>query len=157
MRPGDWISRFMMEIGRAERVLIVLSEKYLRSVYCMRELLYLFNSSLGERETLMKRVVPLIVEDLKCARLRDRAPYVKYWKEEHAVLDALVEEHGVAGLGTADREEWLAVQDFHHRVSNLLAWVADTLMPQGVDVRTRGVDAAIALLQQRTGSMRVGT
>ena len=49
MRAGDWISTFMRDIGRAERVLVVVSEKYLKSVYCMRELLHLYNASLGER------------------------------------------------------------------------------------------------------------
>ena len=47
LRPGDWIPRFMQEIGRAECVLVVFSEKYLRSIYCMRELLYLYQSSSG--------------------------------------------------------------------------------------------------------------
>lgn len=36
----------------------VSSEKYLRSVYCMRELLHLFNASLGEREVFMRKLVP---------------------------------------------------------------------------------------------------
>jgi len=42
MRTGDWISHFMAEIGRADRVLVVLSDKYLRSPNCMRELLHLY-------------------------------------------------------------------------------------------------------------------
>ena len=60
-------------------------------------------------------------------------------------MSKLFSQLGLDGLGTADREEWLAVQDFHHRVSDLLAWVADTLMPRGRD----GIDAAIELLQRR--------
>jgi hypothetical protein len=31
----------------------------------------------------------------------------------------------------------------------MLAWVADTLMPQGTEVHTKVIDAAIDLLQQR--------
>lgn len=45
----------------------------------------------------------------------------------------------------ADREEWLAIQDFQHRVSDIMAWVADVLMPRGA----AGLDAAIALLDTR--------
>jgi internalin A len=145
MRPGDWISRFMADIGRADLVLVVLSDKYLRSVYCMRELLHLFNTSLGDRDRLMQRMVPLVVGELKCSRARDRDPYVTYWEEEHATVDALLKKRGWASVGEADRGEWLAIQDFQHRISDMLAWVADTLMPQGAE----GVDATIDLLQQR--------
>jgi hypothetical protein len=35
MQPGDLISAFMKRIGRADRVIVVLSDKYLRSPYCM--------------------------------------------------------------------------------------------------------------------------
>jgi hypothetical protein len=80
----------MADIGRAEQVLVVLSDKYLHSVYCMRALLHLFNTSLGDRDRLMQRMVPLVVGELKCACARDRDPYVRYWEEQHATLDALL-------------------------------------------------------------------
>ena len=149
MRPGDWISRFMADIGRADLVLVVLSDKYLRSVYCMRELLHLFNTSLGDRDRLMQRMVPLVVGELKCGRARDRDPYVTYWEEQHAALDKVLKKRGLASVGEADRAEWLAMQDFQHRVSDMLAWVADTLMPQGTELHTKGIDAAIDLLKRR--------
>jgi internalin A len=59
MQVGDGISCFMAEIGRADHVLVVLSDKYLRSPNCMRELLYLFQHSLGDRADLMGRIVPV--------------------------------------------------------------------------------------------------
>ena len=149
MRPGDWISRFMADIGRADLVLVVLSDKYLRSVYCMQELLHLFNTSLGERNELLRRMVPLVVGDLKCARVRDREPFVTYWEEEYKTVDEILKRRGLGSVGDADRAEWLAIQDFQHHVSDLLAWVADTLMPQGSELHTKGIDAAIELLQQR--------
>lgn len=149
MRPGDWISRFMMDIGRADLVLVVLSDKYLRSVYCMRELLHLFNTSLGEREGFMRKVVPLSVGDLRASRALDRAAHVKHWKQEHETLDAALADLDHASVGEANRAELLLLKDFQHRVSDMLAWVADVLMPQGTELHTAGIDAAIDLLQQR--------
>lgn len=149
MRPGDWISRFMADIGRADLVLVVLSDKYLRSVYCMRELLHLFNTSLGEREGFMRKVVPLSVGDLRVSRALDRAAHVKHWKQEHGKLDAALADLDHASVGEADRAEILLLKDFQHRVSDMLAWVADVLMPQGTELRTEAIDAAIDLLQQR--------
>jgi len=153
LRAGDWISRFMRDIGRADMVLVVLSEKYLRSVYCMRELLYLHDTSQGEKATFLRRIVPLIMGDLSCARARDRHPYVVHWEQEHANLSALLEQRGLTTVGEADRREWLAIQAFKQHVSDLLAWVADTLMPQGTELRTRGIDAAIGLLRERAAAL----
>ncbi len=149
MRPGDWISRFMAEIGRADLVLVVLSEKYLRSVYCMRELLYLFNTSLGEREAFMRKVVPLRVGDVPISRALDRTAHIKHWKQEHEKLDAALADLDHASVGEADRAELLAMNDFQYRVSDMLAWMADTLMPQGTELQTKCIEAAINLLQQR--------
>jgi two-component sensor histidine kinase len=74
---------------------------------------------------------------------------VTHWEEEHANLDELLKKRGLASVGEADRAEWLAIQDFQHRVSDMLAWVADVLMPQGTELRAEAIDAAIDLLQQR--------
>jgi internalin A len=71
----------MADIGRADLVLVLLSDEYLHSVYCMRELLHLFNTSLGDRDRLMQRMVPLVVGGLKCDSVCDRDPYVAYWKK----------------------------------------------------------------------------
>ncbi|GEM_PF-2552705 len=154
MRPGDWISTFMAEIGRAELVLVVLSDKYLHSVYCMSELLHLFNRSLGDRGNLMQRILPLVVGELHCARARDRDAYVTYWEQEYTDLNALLKKRGIDSVGEADRRELLAIQAFKQQVSDLLAWIADTLMPQGVEVQTKGIEAAIELLQQRAATLR---
>jgi internalin A len=145
MRNGDWISDFMAEIGRADRVLVVLSDKYLRSPNCMRELLHLFQHSQGDRADLMGRVVAVMPVDLKIGRAVDRAPYVRHWRDEYVALAAAYKDLGFAALGVQDREEWLAIQDFQHRVSDIMAWVADVLMPRGAE----GLDAVLERLQTR--------
>jgi internalin A len=149
IRPGDWISRFMADIGRADCVLVILSEQYLRSLYCMRELLFLFNTSLGERERFMQRIVPLTVGNVRFSRARDRAEHIRYWKHERKKLDVLLADLGHASVGDADRAELLLIIDVQHRLSDMLAWVADVLMPRSAELSSKGVDAAIELLLER--------
>ena len=150
LRPGDWISKFMQEIGQADCVLVILSEKYLKSFYCMRELLYLYQSSLGVQETFLEKLVPLTVEDVRFSRATERAEHIDYWETEDRKLDAALARLERLHIGDADRAEQLAIKDFAHRVSDILSWVADTLMPQGPDLHTKGIDAAIELILQRT-------
>ncbi len=38
---------------------------------------------------------------------------------------------------------WLAIQDFLHHVSNMLAWVADTLMQQGTERDSKGMESGM--------------
>ena len=51
-------------------------------------------------------------------------------------------------MGAADREEWLAIQDFQRRVSDIMAWVSDVLMPRG----DGSLDAAIARIEARANA-----
>lgn len=139
------IPSFAEKIGRADRVLVLLSDKYLRSPNCMRELLHLFQRSQGDRADLMGRVVTVILGDLKIDRAIGRLTYVRHWRDEYAALESAYRELGVTAMGAADREEWRAIQDFQHRVSDLMAWVADVLMPRGAE----GLDAALERLQTR--------
>lgn len=88
LRPGDWIPKFMQEIGTADCVLVIFSEKYLRSIYCMQELLYLYQFSLGDRNDFLHRLVPLTVGDLRFDRAAERAKHVHHWEKEDKELDS---------------------------------------------------------------------
>lgn len=78
----------------------------------MRELLHLFNTSLGERGGFMRKVVPLSIGDLRVSRALDRAAHVKHWKQEHEKLDAALADLSHASVGEADRAELLLLKDF---------------------------------------------
>jgi hypothetical protein len=49
MAPGDRISEFMARIGRGDRVIVFLSDKYLKSTYCMTELFEVWRQLPGAR------------------------------------------------------------------------------------------------------------
>ena len=60
---GELISGFMKRIGLADHVIAVLSDKYLRSPYCMTELHSIYQRSLGEKEDFLRRVIALTLDD----------------------------------------------------------------------------------------------
>ncbi|SAL49906.1 hypothetical protein AWB67_02285 [Caballeronia terrestris] len=143
----------MKEIGRADLVVVVLSEKYLRSIYCMKEMLFLFQQSLGDREHLMRKLVPLRAGELPISGAKDRLKIVRYWKDEHDELEAALTGLDPACIGQEDREEHLVLKDFQHRVGDILAWIADTVMP----LSERRIDAVIDLLHQRARQLFDGS
>ncbi len=135
MRPGDWISDFMREIGRSPKVLVLLDEKYLKSAYCMRELLYLWQASLGDKQEFLHKILPCVLEEIPLATAGGRFPYRKHWKQkqiEHETLEREMAELGMSWHENAPetREEILLVRDFCHRTDEMLAWIADPVMPR---------------------------
>jgi internalin A len=84
MRPGELISGFVKRTGRADRVIVVLSDKYLQSTYCMTELHSIYQRSLEEKEDFLRRIIPLALADARFGTWRDRAKHAKYWKTEFA-------------------------------------------------------------------------
>jgi TIR domain len=71
-----WISGFMKRIGLADHVIVVLSDKYLRSPYCMTELHSIYQRSVGEKEDFLRRIIPLVLDDARFGTWRDRLVYL---------------------------------------------------------------------------------
>jgi internalin A len=87
MRSGDLISVFMKRIGLADHVIVVLSDKYLRSPYCVAELYGIYQRSVGEKEDFLNRIIPLPLADARFGTWRDRLVYTKYWRAEFEEME----------------------------------------------------------------------
>jgi hypothetical protein len=72
---GDQISDFMKTLGQARLVIVVLSNKYLRSPYCMTELYALYQNARQERQEFLNRIIPLA----NIGNWLGRATYAERW------------------------------------------------------------------------------
>ncbi|MEQ1747469.1 MAG: COR domain-containing protein [Saprospiraceae bacterium] len=100
------IAEFEREIGRAERIAVVVSDKYLKSVHCMYELLQIFRKSGSEAVAFREKIFPIVQEDAKKIYDEiDRLDYVEYWQEKCQKLEEKINRLGL----TATRD---AVKDF---------------------------------------------
>lgn len=150
MRPGDWISDFMDEIARARCVVLVISDKSLRSAYCMRELQGLFQTSQAQKSQLMERIIPVVMSDACIDRTADRVRRAKYWKRVYAN-----NEQSAEGLDSAERGSEFALEqqmigEFRLRVADMLKWVGDVLMPRpGMVGVEPTIEAVCELIERR--------
>jgi hypothetical protein len=90
------ISTFMDRIGKGfvnGRVCIVLSDKYLKSSYCMHELFDVWRNCLEDPDTLIDRTRVLVLPSAKISTAVERAQSVIHWQSAFKALDALVREH----------------------------------------------------------------
>jgi internalin A len=63
MRPGDLISAFIDRLAAADRVIVVISAKHLRSEYCMYELFKIYQNRGKKIANFHRCIIPIILPD----------------------------------------------------------------------------------------------
>jgi hypothetical protein len=107
----------MKRIGLADHVIVVLSDKYLRSPYCMTELHSIHQRSVGEKEDFLRRIIPLRLDDARFGTWRDRLVYTKHWRTEFEEMELHFKD-----LGELDFRLYKAMQEWHNRIGDMLAY-----------------------------------
>ncbi|MEF8730805.1 MAG: TIR domain-containing protein [Candidatus Accumulibacter meliphilus] len=111
------IKAFMESIGRGRYVIVVISEKYLKSENCMFELL-----EIAGHGDLQQRIFPIVLEGADIYKAIERIRYIKYWEQRIAELDSAMKEVGSANLHGI-REDI----DLYTRIRNQIAGLTDIL------------------------------
>jgi internalin A len=123
MRPREPISGFIKRIGRTDHVIVVLSDKYLRSTYCMTELYGIYQRLAGQKQDFLGRVIPRTLQDARIGTWRDRVEHA--WQAEFQAM-----EQSYQHLGGQDFKPYKAMQDWHNRVGDMRTYVNDVLQPR---------------------------
>ena len=80
------ISKFMNDIGAADFVVVAISDKYLRSKFCMYELYELYKNSGMNNDKFSKKLFPIrIDESLNLGDPDTVNGYVRYWQEQEDI------------------------------------------------------------------------
>ncbi len=93
MRYKDTISTFMTEIGKANFIVVAISDKYLKSRFCMFELYEIYRNAKMDRTEFTKRIFPLRVENINLSDPGVINDYIRYWEAEEARWDELIKEN----------------------------------------------------------------
>ena len=133
MSPGERVSEFMAELSAGRRIVVFLSDKYLRSSYCMNELFNIYRSSGHDSNRFLNRVYPVITDGTSIGEPDDRLPYVLHWKKRYETLKPLVDELGGSYLSEADVRDYRMIDNFAKNVSEMIQLVNDKLMPRNLD------------------------
>lgn len=121
------IEEFEQRIGRGKCVVLVVSDKYLRSEHCMYELV-----KVAENRLLAERIFPIVLRDARISRALDRLTYIKYWDGKIEELNQAIKEIGVmTDLGniTADLNRYARIRRDFDQLVDLLSDM-NTLTPE---------------------------
>ena len=132
-RYGDRISKFMSRIAGGDRIFIVLSDKYLKSGYCMHELFDVWRNCKEDAQEFTKRTRVYVLPCAKLSTALDRAQFAIYWRKKFDETDAVVREHGQLVLSDEDNEEYRLMTRFMNETANILKLVQDVLRPRSFD------------------------
>lgn len=87
------ITDFMNRIGKGKGIVVVVSDKYLRSPYCMYELLEIYRN----RE-FAARIFPIVMGDASIFEPLPRLAYLKYWRDKKEELDSAIKDFGADAI-----------------------------------------------------------
>lgn len=119
------ISQFMERIGQGNCVIVVISDKYLRSPNCMFELV-----EIAEGKQFHDRIFPIVLGDADIYDPVQRLGYVKHWEAKRAELAAAMKDVDPANL-QGIREDMDLYDRIRDKVSGLTSILKDmnTLTP----------------------------
>jgi len=132
MRPGDLISEFMNRLTDGDFILLVISDKYLRSEYCMYELFRIYRNCADKPERFLKKVIPIILPDSQLDRMIDRLQRATYWTQQEAELETVVQAN-LKAVGTEFYQKFKLIGEFARNTSNMLEHLVDKLQPRDFD------------------------
>jgi hypothetical protein len=113
------IREFMERIGRGDCVIVVISDKYLRSPNCMFELV-----EISENKQFQDRIFPIVWVDANIYNPLKRIGYIKYWEEKRAELAQAIKTLDPANL-QGIREEIDLYDRIRNKISGLTSILKD--------------------------------
>jgi len=132
LRPGELISEFMDRLAEGDFVLTVISDKYLKSEYCMYELFRIYRNCADKPERFLGRVTPLILPDARLDEIEDRLDRADHWTERAKRLEPRIKS-SMESVGTSAFRKFRLIGEFARNTSDMLELLVDKLQPRDFD------------------------
>jgi hypothetical protein len=126
LRYKGRIQEFMEWLGRGKAVIVVISEKYLKSPNCMFELV-----QIAKNGQFHDRIFPIVLADAQIYRPVQRIQYVQHWEQEIKQLDEAMKTVSAANL-QGFRDEIDQYTEIRNTIAELTHVIKDmnTLTPE---------------------------
>lgn len=113
------IKGFMEQLGQGKAVIVVISEKYLKSENCMFELI-----QIAKNGKFPDRIFPIVLADAQIYKPTQRIKYVQHWEQQIKELDEAIKTVSSANL-QGFREEIDQFTEIRHTMAELTSIIKD--------------------------------
>jgi hypothetical protein len=146
VRYKDSIRNFMHDIGKGKAVVVVMSEKYLKSKNCMFEML-----EIAQAGAFRERIFPIVLRDSNLYEPIGLVEYVLYWEELIQKLDAGLKRVRGDNLTNLHKE-----LDLYSEIRRMFDTITDTLRDMNALTPDQhegsGFEELIRRIRAQTGS-----
>ncbi len=133
---SDRLYKFLDRIQRGVldgRILIVLSDKYLRSAVCMQELFEVWRYCRINRAEFAARTRVFVLPSARIDTILGRAEVAIHWRRQFEQIETIFKENGQMSLAERDHADYVRIRSFINEVPDILQLVQDTLAPRSFD------------------------
>lgn len=117
------ITEFMESIGKGDAI-IVISDKYVKSPYCMFELYEIARNSKFSKEEFTKKIYPIFIEFIDFANPAILSKYYEYWEETEKSWKDLIDKRGDK-LSIEQFKRYDKTKLIHQNIGQLMDWIID--------------------------------
>ncbi|MEJ2395220.1 MAG: toll/interleukin-1 receptor domain-containing protein, partial [Candidatus Thiodiazotropha sp.] len=115
------ISEFIRQLADSECIIVVISDKYLCSPYCMIELL-----EIQRNHNIQRRVLPIVYEDVDIGSAGGRMGYLEYWHGQVEQVNEYIKSTGLLPLlGGQTLRDLENFRDIENSFDRLLSFILD--------------------------------
>lgn len=133
LKQRDRISVFMEEMGNADRILLMLSDKYLRSPFCMFELFEIWRTSKQDPKIFLDRLIVWKPPELNISSPTHRSRPAAYWKRQHEKVERETRHHGSVPRGKDGQVEAKQMLIWYTQLPDILALFSDQVLARSID------------------------
>jgi hypothetical protein len=120
------ITSFMDKIGQGKYVIVVISDKYIKSENCMYEIV-----QIAKNGQFHDRIFPIVLSDANFYKPVNRIKYIAHWENQKKELNESMKSLDDMSIIAEIQKELANYNDIHQNISNILFVLKDmnTLTP----------------------------
>jgi len=119
---GDSIRDFMYQIGTGNYVIVVISDKYLKSEYCMFEATEIMKSKGFEQ-----RIFPIVLDDADIYSKEGQFNYINYWRLQREKLQELIKSTFTDEKDSAMLSVIQKISEIADRIDDFIVFISDRI------------------------------
>jgi hypothetical protein len=146
MSYRDSIHEFMEKIGRGNFVIAVISDKYMKSEYCMFEAMRMMQA-----EEFEERVFPIVLGDADVYSTTGQLGYLKYWKETYTQIETDLKAIDDPALGADFALRLRDIKETTLYVGRWMSFLADRNLLSPEMLKDSGYAELIGLIEEKMG------
>jgi len=128
IQPGDRIRDYMQRLEKGDVILVVLSDRYLRSEACMAELYWIWANARQDPDRFLGRVIPLTLPDANLRHTTDRFARAEHWQEVSKDLEERMSRN-IAAVGERTVAQGRLIKNIAAHTSDMLDLLVDKFEP----------------------------